>query len=64
MAKKNAKDIVGYGTHFPPQNINKDSITRTKQKEVFQCKLATFAQYAFATRREDTAICSSKTVSL
>jgi len=60
MAKKKAKEIVGYGTHFLPQNINKESITRTKLKEVFQCKLGTFSEYAFATGREDTVIYSSR----
>lgn len=35
MAKKKTKDIVGYGNHFTPQNINKESIVRAKLKEVF-----------------------------
>lgn len=36
MAKKKAKDIVGCGTHFPPQNVDKGSITGNKLKEALQ----------------------------
>lgn len=59
-AKKKAKDTAGYGTHFPPQNVGKESITGTKLKEVLQWKLDTFSECAFATCREDTAISSNR----
>lgn len=36
MAKKKAKDSAGYGTHFPPQNVDKERITGTKLKAVLQ----------------------------
>lgn len=59
-AKKKAKDIAGYGTHFPPWNVDKESITGPKWKEVLQWKLGTFSECAFVTCREDTAIDSSR----
>lgn len=47
MAKKKAKDSAGYGTHFPPQNVNKERITGTKLKAVLQWKLSTFFECEF-----------------
>lgn len=47
MAKKKAKDSAGYGTYFPPQNVDKERITGTKLKAVLQWKLSTFLSVSF-----------------
>lgn len=47
MAKKKAKDSAGYGTHFHPQNVDKERITGTKLKAVLQWKLSTFFECEF-----------------